>query len=88
MLLHLYMHDAAQAIWQSQTANVKAQLSTREIECLSWSAIGKTSREIGMILGISRRTVYFHLTNVAAKLDVETTRHAISRAVSLGLLQS
>lgn len=86
VLLSFYLHAAADNIWQRQQSVAKVQLSTREIECLSWSAMGKTSREVGLILGISRRTVYFHLMNVSAKLEVYTTRHAISRAMSLGLL--
>lgn len=47
----------------------------------------KTSSEIGLILGISQRTVYFHMKNVAMKLGVYSTRHAISRAVMMGIIK-
>lgn len=53
-------------------------LSPREYECLDWSAKGKTAWEISVILGISRRTVAYHIENAKAKLGV----HAISEAVA------
>ena len=61
-------------------------LSTREIECLSWSAKGKTSEIIAIILGISENTVRFHMKNIFKKLDVSSRPHAISKAASLNLL--
>ncbi len=85
VLVALHLHEAAARVAQA-TALRACTLSARELECLSWSAQGKTSREVGMIMGISHRTVYFHLQNAAGKLQVYTTRHAISRAVALGLL--
>ncbi|CUS38986.1 conserved hypothetical protein [Candidatus Nitrospira nitrosa] len=46
-------------------------LSTRESEILSWVSQGKTNSKIGMILGISRRTVQKHLERIYIKLGVE-----------------
>ena len=62
------------------------RLSPREVETLRWSAVGKTSWEISMILGISERTVNFHLQQAAAKLRVKGRRAACARAVALGLI--
>lgn len=87
VLLGLYLHEAAETLWRQCKPQPAALLSERELECLDWSAGGKTSREVGAILGISQRTVYFHLNNVASKLNVYGTRHAISRAIMLGILQ-
>ncbi len=55
-------------------------LSRRESEILGWVAQGKTNPEIGMILGISRRTVHKHLEHIYLKLGVEnrTTAAAIA----------
>ncbi len=53
-------------------------LSDREYECLAWAARGKSAWETGCILGISRRTVVYHLENVRAKLDVRTTAQAVA----------
>ncbi|KAA0574197.1 hypothetical protein FZ983_28520 [Azospirillum sp. B21] len=61
-------------------------LSARERDCLSWGAQGKTAAEVGIILGISENTVNFHFKNVMRKLSVHTKTHAVTRAISLGLI--
>ncbi len=83
-----YLAEAARILWQKTAPSQARLLSPRELECLHWSASGKTSQEIGQILGISQHTVYFHLKNVATKLNVYGTRHAISRAITIGIIKS
>lgn len=58
-------------------------LTPREAEVLRWVAAGKTNREIGLILGLSPRTVTKHLEHVFAKLGVETRTAAASRALAV-----
>ncbi|UJQ94123.1 helix-turn-helix transcriptional regulator [Mariluticola halotolerans] len=58
------------------------RLTRRELECLQWAARGKSAWETGEILGITRRTVAFHLDNTRAKLGVRTVAQAISRLSS------
>ena len=52
-------------------------LNEREIECLTWSARGKTSPEIAQIVNISKRTVNFHIENACRKLNVATRTEAV-----------
>jgi DNA-binding CsgD family transcriptional regulator len=47
-----------------------AALTAREIECLQWVLEGKTNWEIGVLTGVTARTVQFHLSNCARKLGV------------------
>ncbi|MBO1113660.1 helix-turn-helix domain-containing protein [Bordetella petrii] len=61
-------------------------LSNRERDCLHWSALGKTSWEISVILGVSERTVNFHIGNACSKLGVYNRRAAVAVALSQGLL--
>jgi LuxR family transcriptional regulator, quorum-sensing system regulator CviR len=61
-------------------------LSPREVEILNWAKEGKTSWEIGCILGISERTVKFHFTRIREKLDVSSRCHAVAKAMSMGLI--
>ncbi len=61
-------------------------LSARELEVLRWCATGKTSWEISMILQISERTVHFHTTQAARKLQVKGRQAACARAVALDLI--
>lgn len=55
-------------------------LSPRERDCLHWVALGKTTNEIGIILGLSHHTVNFHLRNVCIKLNVPNRSAAIAKA--------
>ncbi|MGV7214828.1 LuxR family transcriptional regulator [Bradyrhizobium sp. UFLA05-112] len=48
------------------------KLSAREYECVEWAAQGKTTWEIGRILGISHHTVASYLNNAKKKLGVRT----------------
>lgn len=61
-------------------------LTAREVESLQWAALGKTSDETAIILGLSRRSVNFHVNNAKNKLDTVTKSHAVARASALGLI--
>ncbi len=61
-------------------------LSPRQIECLTWVQEGKSSRDIGVILGISHRIVERHVFRACQKLGVKTRLQAVIRARSLGLI--
>lgn len=63
------------------------QLSIRERECLTWTAEGKTSEEIAIILELSVHTVNHYLTSAARKLNAVNRLHAVARAMRLGLLK-
>jgi DNA-binding response OmpR family regulator/DNA-binding CsgD family transcriptional regulator len=59
-------------------------LTEREAEVLMWVARGKSSRDIGEILGSSPRTVDKHLERIFVKLGVES--RAAATAVALRFL--
>ncbi|MFN3211637.1 MAG: helix-turn-helix transcriptional regulator [Henriciella sp.] len=59
---------------------LNSALSSREIECLQWLAVGKTISEAACILGISERTLRFHVTNARDRLGVSTTMQAVVAA--------
>lgn len=61
-------------------------LSQREAECLAWVSRGKSSSDIGAILGLSPRTVDSYLEKVCAKLRVRTRIEAVALAVRTGLI--
>lgn len=64
----------------------KPPLSGREIQCLDWVSRGKTSWETATILGLSERTVNFHLLNACRKLNVYGRQAGVAKAMRLGLL--
>lgn len=73
---------ARTAIWPKHV-----DLREREVETLTWAARGKTFWEIGEILGLSKRTVEFHLDNARRKLGVATRTQALIKAATGHLIQ-
>ncbi|WP_233234211.1 helix-turn-helix transcriptional regulator [Bordetella sp. LUAb4] len=65
---------------------MRRALSLREHTCLHWAAQGKPSREIAQLLGVSERTINFHLQNACRKLSARNRRVAVVTALSMGLL--
>jgi len=59
-------------------------LTRRELEVLKLLAQGKSSRQIAAALGISERTVEFHLGNIYRKLGVSSNVEAMALVTSLG----
>jgi len=62
------------------------ELSERERDVLRWTAAGKTSSETGTIMGISARTVNYHMTSILLKLNAVNKTQAVVKAVMLDLL--
>jgi len=62
------------------------QLTKREVECLRWASIGKTDKEISLILSRSHATVRFHIQNAGEKLDAVNRSQTIFKAAQLGYL--
>jgi DNA-binding response OmpR family regulator len=63
------------------------ELNDREVETLTWAARGKTSAEIAQILGLSKRTVDFHIDNARAKLGAATRTEAVIKATTGRLIE-
>ncbi len=64
----------------------RSPLSAREREVLQWMMEGKTNWETSRILGISERTVKFHVQNILAKLQSSTRGQAIAHALEQRLV--
>jgi DNA-binding CsgD family transcriptional regulator len=66
---------AREAMWPK-----RVNLSPREVETLTHAARGRSSAEIAEILGMSKRTVDFHLDNARIKLNAATRTEAATKA--------
>ena len=64
-----------------------SQLSPREKQCLSWTAHGKSSWDIGKIMCITENTVNFHVKNAMRKLNTSSRTVAAIKAVQRGLIE-
>ena len=58
----------------------------RALQCLYWVQEGKSSSAIGVILGISGRTVENHIAAACEIFGVHTRLQAVIRARELGLI--
>lgn len=67
--------------------NSKLHFTAREEEVLYWAGMGKTYAEISIIIGITVRTVKFHMGNIVEKLGVKNSRQAICLSAELQLIK-
>jgi DNA-binding response OmpR family regulator len=63
------------------------ELNDREIEVLTWVARGKISAEIAKILGLTKRTIDFHIDNARTKLGAATRTEAVVKAATGRLIE-
>ncbi|MBL9098676.1 MAG: autoinducer binding domain-containing protein [Alphaproteobacteria bacterium] len=83
-LLQVVCHAAlerALELRQGKGSSAGTALSVRETQCLRHVAIGQSDADIGKLLGISPRTVRFHVDSAKAKLGVSTRVQAIAKAL-------
>ena len=67
---------------------VAFDVTVRQLECLAWAGEGKTAFEIGIILGISPRTVEGHLAKICEVFGVRKRVQAVVIARDLNALPS
>ena len=63
------------------------ELNDREVEVLTWVARGKTSAEIAQIVGLTKRTIDFHIDNARSKLGAATRTEAVVKAATGRLIE-
>ncbi|WP_417526718.1 autoinducer binding domain-containing protein [Marinomonas shanghaiensis] len=80
------LHGTKKNIENSFLKNDYKPLSLREREVLMWAGRGKCYSSIATILGISTRTVKFHMSNIKIKLCADNAKQAISIAYEIGCL--
>lgn len=69
-----------------ETSELRAPAVTQlQLVCLAWVERGKSSSDIGGILGISHKTVDKHILKVCAALGVKSRFQAAQKARQLGL---
>ena len=79
-----HFHEALRRLGAVPKAG--SSLTPKETEVLKWVRQGKSTWDISTILGISERTVKFHVGNIMQKLDATTRTHAVAIALEQGLV--
>lgn len=82
-----HLHSAFSHVFCKRKSDInKVVLSAREKEVLDWLKQGKSSWDISIILGISERTVNYHVYNIMQKLGATNRPQALAVAARLGLI--
>lgn len=76
-LIAYAFHAEARTALAPRRCVAGVMLTSREFECLGWAARGKSAWDTGRIIGISSRTITFHLHNAKRKLGVRTVQQAV-----------
>lgn len=63
------------------------RLTPRQLEILRWTMNGNTASETAELMGISTRTVTFHVCMAMARLGCRNKHTAVLKAIQLGLLK-
>jgi DNA-binding CsgD family transcriptional regulator len=85
---HLFMDHVHRERPARRTKQQDAALSEREIECLTWVALGKTDAEIGELIGRSPSTARFHVERAVEKLGVNNRTRAAAVACQMGIISA
>jgi DNA-binding NarL/FixJ family response regulator len=72
---------------EKAATRVDFKLTERELQTLTWASRGKSSADVAVILGISERTVNFHLDNAMRKVGVATRVQAAVKCAMLGIIK-
>jgi LuxR family quorum sensing-dependent transcriptional regulator len=82
-----HLHLALCRLFDGQQRDAgSVALSTREKDILRLIMQGKSSWDMSVIMGISERTVNYHIYKVMERLDVINRPQAVAAAVRLGLI--
>ena len=84
-LVGMYAHARCAALVGCESDGQRRRvLSERERDILAWAAEGKSGWEIATILGVSERTVNWHVEQSKKKLDAVTRTQAVIKALRSG----
>ena len=86
VLARAFVHSYVKVTARARPDVAGVALTKREVECLRWAAAGKTNDEIGLILGLQRTTVRFHIRSASQKLDAVNRDQTLFKAAQLGFL--
>ena len=86
----MQIHDSLRRINRQAAQTLRGELrpvlTERERQVLTLAAEGQHGADIAQQLGISERTVTYHVEQCQRKLGVRTRSHAVARAMALGAI--
>lgn len=88
-LFACYLNEAIHKLMRAEELPLISvgRYTPRELECLSWAALGLSTKQIADKLKLGDDGVNFHFRNIFPKLKVSNRRQAVARAISYGLIR-
>lgn len=83
-MISIHVYDRLSALLTGREVDEAPLLSERELECLRWTADGKTSSEISTILSLSEHTINHYLISATKKLDAVNRTQAVAKSIRKG----
>jgi len=62
-------------------------LTPREVTCLYWAALGKTSKETAALLGLGSSTIEQYRKDIKRKLECRSMAEAVFKAMQFGYIE-
>ncbi|WP_309604509.1 LuxR C-terminal-related transcriptional regulator [Phenylobacterium sp.] len=85
---HLFMGHVYRERPDAMVLLPHVSLSERELECLTWVAMGKTDADIAELIGRSPSTARFHVESAVSKLGVNNRTRAAAVASQMGMIRA
>ena len=85
---HLFMGHVYRERPDAMVVLPYASLTERELECLTWVAMGKTDADIAELIGRSQSTARFHVESAVTKLGVNNRTRAAAVASQMGMIRA
>jgi DNA-binding CsgD family transcriptional regulator len=86
LLGHYFLDLVARTQDEGPVIEGAVTLTEREVECLTWVALGKTDADIGKIISRSPTTARFHIDKATRKLNAGSRAQAVAKAAQLGII--
>ena len=86
LIAHYFLDVVYATRDEDPSATDMTSLTEREIECLTWVALGKTDADIAVLIGRSPTTARFHIEKAMKKLNAGTRTQAAAMASQLGVI--
>jgi DNA-binding CsgD family transcriptional regulator len=79
-LTNLYCTLRGEEMTEEPESPDEVELNPKQLECLRWAAAGKSYQDIAMIVGITERTVRYHLNSARDRYGFSTIMQTIVQA--------
>lgn len=87
LLKEFRSYDSGRAQWQASGDMKRDKLTERQLEVLELVAKGITYKDIGEALGLTERTVKYHMARILEQLHLENRAQVIAYAAHMGLVE-